>query len=321
MRGKINTEGFDSVFSDVKNMIAGMDIAEANLEGPFTNNPSVTLGVKNAPLQFTFDPALAPKLKALGFTTFGLANNHTDNYGAAGLASTRSTLLNAGLKYFGDPDNQDQISTVMTVRGVKIAFVGFDEYTEKNLDKVLAEITRLRPLVDFIVVQPHWGVEYQPTQTKFQEDVGHAMIDRGADLIVAASPHVVQPIEMYKGKPIFFSLGNFEFDQNFSDATTHGLAVQVDLTPIFSPVATTTTVKTTVTSKAGKKTVVTKTVATTTAPIWHLSPHYTLLPIYINDSHPELEQTDVRLSTLQKLSQTASALTSFKKDILAGWLP
>ena len=269
-----------------------MDIADANLEGPITPNPSVTLGIKNAPLQFTFDPSVAPELKSIGFTLFGLANNHTDNFGSQGLTQTRNYLAQAGLSYYGDPDNADQISTIITVRGIKIGFVGFHEYSDKNLDRIFAEISRLRPIVDYLVVFPHWGVEYQPNQDTFQEQVGHAFIDHGADVVISASPHVVQPIELYKGKPIFFSLGNFEFDQYFSDATSHGLALEVDLTP-----------------------------AQVSSTTWRLSPHFTLLPINIGDSHPQLDDPTTRLKTLANLSRTATASPGIKQDILDGWLP
>ncbi len=76
----------------------------------------------------------------------------------------------------------------------------------------------------------HWGAEYTHVPSDRQRSLAHAFIDAGADLVIGAHPHVVQPVEIYNGKVIFYSLGNFVFDQNFSFATMHGLMVGVDWT-------------------------------------------------------------------------------------------
>jgi poly-gamma-glutamate synthesis protein (capsule biosynthesis protein) len=73
----------------------------------------------------------------------------------------------------------------------------------------------------------HAGVEYDPGYTLEQQAAAHAFIDAGADVVIGTHPHVVEPLEIYNGKPIFYSLGNFLFDQDFSFATTHGLAVNL----------------------------------------------------------------------------------------------
>jgi poly-gamma-glutamate synthesis protein (capsule biosynthesis protein) len=78
------------------------------------------------------------------------------------------------------------------------------------------------------VLFAHWGEEYVPKATARQERLAHAFVDAGADMIIGAHPHIVEPIEIYKNKAIFYSLGNFMFDQYFSYATTHGVAVHVE---------------------------------------------------------------------------------------------
>jgi poly-gamma-glutamate synthesis protein (capsule biosynthesis protein) len=93
----------------------------------------------------------------------------------------------------------------------------------------MAEIARLRPSCDFLVVFPHWGIEYQITASARQQELAHEFVDAGADLVIGAHPHVVEPVELYRGKAIFYSLGNFVFDQGLSFWTEHGLAVQVIL--------------------------------------------------------------------------------------------
>ena len=82
-----------------------------------------------------------------------------------------------------------------------------------------------------MIVFLHWGEEYQLISSSSQRKLAHSLIDAGADLIIGSHPHVVQEIEKYKGKLIFYSLGNFIFDQYFSRETQKGLAVSLELYP------------------------------------------------------------------------------------------
>jgi poly-gamma-glutamate synthesis protein (capsule biosynthesis protein) len=271
VRNKIDASGFDSVFGDIRGLVAGDDIVVANLEGPFTSSPSITASLVNKALQFTFDPALAPKMREAGFTMLGLANNHTENFGTAGLVETRRHLSDANIQYYGDPENTgSQISTTTTVRGITVAFIGFHQFSNKGLQNVYDEITRLRPLADFIIVSPHWGIEYQATSTEYQQRVAHAFIDHGADAVIGTHPHVVEPLEIYNGKPIFYSLGNFVFDQNFSFETTHALALEIDLSRASATV----------------------------------SAHFNLIPITIDSSHTELASSTISAQVLENLGTT-----------------
>jgi poly-gamma-glutamate synthesis protein (capsule biosynthesis protein) len=80
-----------------------------------------------------------------------------------------------------------------------------------------------------LIVTFHWGEEYQSKSSLLQRELAHSVIDSGADLIVGSHPHVVQEIENYQGKLIFYSLGNFIFDQSFSKETQQGFALGVEL--------------------------------------------------------------------------------------------
>jgi poly-gamma-glutamate synthesis protein (capsule biosynthesis protein) len=82
---------------------------------------------------------------------------------------------------------------------------------------------------DLQIVYVHWGEEYKDISTKTQRSLAHTLIDNGVDVIIGDHPHVVEDIELYKGKPIFYSLGNFVFDQYFSDAVQQGLAVKMTI--------------------------------------------------------------------------------------------
>lgn len=232
VRNLISRNGFDAVFAGVKDMISNADIAVGNLEGPITDNPSKTADLINKELTFTFDSSVAGELAGLGFDVFGLGNNHTLNFGQDGLTSTRERLHLVGIQTYGDPNNTDELSTIVARNGLKIGFVGYHEFSYEGLDRVLAEIDRIRPLVDVLIVTPHWGVEYQREPTTLMQTLAHEFIDHGADVVIGAHPHIVGDTEVYQGKNIYYSLGNFAFDQYFSEATMNGLAVIVDVNKV-----------------------------------------------------------------------------------------
>jgi len=229
VRNIIDRKGFEYFFGGVKELISSADIAVTNLEGAFTTNTSITASLISKELLFTFDPKLAPKLYDLGFDILGLANNHSYNFGKAGLESTRRYTGGAGMMYYGDPFNKDEISTVITKNGIRIGLVGFHEFYYSNFDNVLTEITRLRKDVDVLIVTPHWGVEYQKEPTAKMREWAHAFIDSGADVVIGTHTHIVGDTEIYKDKKIYYSLGNFAFDQYFSKATMQGLVVILDI--------------------------------------------------------------------------------------------
>lgn len=229
VRNKIKELGLDAFFAGVRDLISDADIAVGNLEGPFTPHESITASLKNKALQFTFDPALVPELSALGFDIFGLANNHTLNFGVKGLQMTREYIRNVGMLYYGEPNNKEEISVVAEKNGIKVGLIGFHEFSYINFDKVMAEIERLRPEVDVLIVTPHWGPEYESEPNAKMRKWAHEFIDRGADAVIGTHPHVVGAIEDYSGKKIYYSLGNFAFDQYFSEETSTGLYVIMNI--------------------------------------------------------------------------------------------
>jgi poly-gamma-glutamate synthesis protein (capsule biosynthesis protein) len=230
VRQKINQYGAEYPFALIKDFLIGNDIVVANAEGPFTQNPSKTLGVRNGPLTFTFDPAELPTLKNLGFTLLGQANNHTLNFGTAGLKESENNIEQAGLNWFGDPSNQDLHSFVTTIHGQKIAFIGYHQFAPSGLDNVTNEIKSAKAQGNFVIVYPHWGEEYLQNKNNFQTKIAHSFIDAGADAVIGSHPHVVEPIEVYKNKIIFYSLGNFIFDQAQSGPTSQGMSLGISLT-------------------------------------------------------------------------------------------
>jgi poly-gamma-glutamate synthesis protein (capsule biosynthesis protein) len=221
--------GVDSLFASSTELFTQTDLRVANLEGPITTNPSIAQ-VDHTILRFTFDPALTKQVLApLNLSAVSLANNHAYDFGKSGYAQSREYLSQWGIGAFGHPYNTaGHLSTKLNSRGKTICLVGFMQLYVTGTSTVTSEIQTLRPECDKVVVFPHWGDEYTHEPTGPQVAAAHAFIDAGADMVIGAHPHVVQPFEVYRGKPIIYSLGNAMFDQNFSWDTTHGLAVRLD---------------------------------------------------------------------------------------------
>ncbi len=217
---------FDKIYPELLNK----DLVVANLEGPITNSNSVSIETEPEEADnflFTFDPSVAQTLFDNNIKIVNLGNNHILNFGEEGLKSTQNYLDQANVSYFGDPSGN--ISATKTIHNVKIAFVGYNEFLGDNQKQVVDEINKLKTEVDIVVISCHWGAEYMPSPTETQKDLAHLFIDSGADLLIGSHPHVTQPMEEYKGKRIYYSLGNFIFDQYFSEETTEGLGVTLKI--------------------------------------------------------------------------------------------
>ena len=220
----ISRGGLAPLLAPVKSELTG-DLVIGNLEGPFTNSTNHAL--PGGSLSFTFEPKYAPQLKAAGFTVVSLANNHTLNHGQSGLDLTRSTLDDAKIDYFGDPANRSGFTLIKEVQGTRIGLVGYHGLVD-GIDNIIADITAIRSKADLIIVMPHEGIEYNLKYSTKQQQDYHRLIDAGADMIIGAHPHVVEPIEIYKGKLIAYSLGNFLFDQYFSTDTQQELLLHIN---------------------------------------------------------------------------------------------
>lgn len=233
VRKTVNSKGYDFVFGDSKYLFETPDLVVGNLEGSITNFSSRTLQkdgkTGEAPLDFTFATGTAMALKSIGVDVVSLANNHSLNRGQEGLRQTKFYLKEAGVDFFGDPENLSGQSIVRCMEDFCVGLVGYHEFAYKNEENVISDIQELKNKVNMVIVMPHWGIEYQKTPTKLQRSLAHKWIDAGADIIIGAHPHIIESIEEYNGHKIFYSLGNFIFDQYFSFDTTHGLAVDISI--------------------------------------------------------------------------------------------
>ncbi len=224
VRTTINQHDADWPFAKIQPELIGHAVI-GNLEGPITTNSSVATDTR---LIFTFDPKHIAGLADSGFTHFSLANNHTLNFGPAGLDATRATLSTNGLKFFGDPKNRLGFDLSEKIGGLPIALIGYHGLVNGR-DSVITEVQAAHLANVFVIVIAHWGNEYQALPSAKQTTDAHALIDAGADLIIGAHPHVVQPLEIYRDKLIVYSLGNFLFDQYFSEATERGIIARITI--------------------------------------------------------------------------------------------
>lgn len=210
-----------------------LDIVAANLEGPIVEKQ-----VAWGDLVFRFDPEVASLLKKVGFTLFQMSNNHSYNQMRAGLSETQAHLHDEGLDYFGLPDTVNDPSSYKAYdfNGTTFGFLGLNDTDFKiDLPAALTKIQELRPTVDVLIIGIHWGIEYRLTNTAHQQELAHQFIDAGADFIWGTHPHVVENSEVYNGKTIYYSLGNFVFDQYFSNDVKHGLVLGLQITPAADP--------------------------------------------------------------------------------------
>lgn len=216
--------GGDYLFSCIDHALLGADLVVANLEGPITGEPSRG----GADLAFTFPPETAELLKRHNISIVNIGNNHISNFGTEGVRSTLSSLDAAGMHSFGDP-LEHRVATT-TVGGILLAFVNYNQFDHQSSSDVLQNIRIMRESGFLPVVYTHWGEEYQEA-TGGQKRLAHEFVDAGAEIVIGSHPHVIQEHEVYAGKHIYYSLGNFIFDQYFSDAVTYALLIKVQFSP------------------------------------------------------------------------------------------
>jgi poly-gamma-glutamate synthesis protein (capsule biosynthesis protein) len=216
-------------FEKIIQFLRGIDIVVGNLEGPIVKNPP---NFGSHSLRFAFSPEVIESLSFSNFNLLSLANNHTFDLGKEGFAETKEFLLKANIDFVGHPISCKE--DFLTEKG-GIIFLAFNKTfpfncSDEEIAKIVKKVRESNP-GKFLIVLLHWGQEYELKSSISQQRLAHKLIDEGADLIIGSHPHVVQEIEEYKGKLIFYSLGNFIFDQYFSKETQEGLAVGLEIYP------------------------------------------------------------------------------------------
>ncbi len=197
-------------FSKVKHLFDD-DYSYVNLEGTLTTYN------KKTPKKFNFkgDPSYTKILIEGNIEGVNIANNHSNDYGEIGYNDTKKYLDEANIDYFG----HDNI-LIKEIKGIKYAFVGYTSVglwvnKEKEFVSAIKNI-RENNLADIIIANFHFGIEYSHSVSSSQKKWAHLAIDNGADIVIGSHSHCLQGMELYKGKYIVYSLGNFVFGGNSS---------------------------------------------------------------------------------------------------------
>lgn len=215
------------------------DILFGNLEGPISDK-----GIKVGSIySFRSDPKAIEGLTFAGFDFLSVANNHMFDYGRKALEDTFLRLKADGINYVGAGFNEKEayLPVIKEVKGTKMAFLAYTNlgspfweakgnnsgisWLEK--ERLEKDVKEAKKQAEIVIVSFHYGEEYFSEPTDFQVYISKAAIDAGADLVIGHHPHVVQKIEKYKEGWIAYSLGNFVFDQGFSEETMRGLLLKV----------------------------------------------------------------------------------------------
>ena len=210
-------------FQAMRNVIRGADVAFANLEMPLTDRGRHTGA-------FRGDPAFADAVRWAGFDVVSAANNHAFDAEAQGLIDTMANLRRAGVGYVGAGVDLESARAphVVEVDGISIAFLGYTYginvvgswgFANEGLPGVMPldpllieeDIRRVRDQVDYVAVSLHWAVENSKDTHPDARAFAHALVDAGADIIIGHHPHVPRGVEVYAGRVIMYSLGNFAF--------------------------------------------------------------------------------------------------------------
>jgi poly-gamma-glutamate capsule biosynthesis protein CapA/YwtB (metallophosphatase superfamily) len=229
-------------FLETVNLLAEADLTFCNLESPLYNEEPQN----GDRMVFGADPETVEGLKYAGFDIVSLANNHFGDQGTTGMSCTFSHLDENEIEYTGAGKNEVQAREpkIIEQNGVKFAFLGYNDVKSAvqmgyaaTVDKpgiavltrenLIQDIQYARERAHVVVVSIHWGIEYEETPTERQVTYAHLAIDSGASLVLGHHPHVIQPMEEYQDGYIFYSLGNFVFDQMWSEETRIGLIARI----------------------------------------------------------------------------------------------
>jgi len=214
-------------FQKISQLLRGIDIVFGNMDGPIVKNPQSS---SNDSLRFNFLPQVADGLNWANFNLLSLANDHVMDEGESGLNETKQFLKDKNISFVGDPLKCTEDYYFKKDNVIFLAFnkVEISSCSDEEIINTINLVKSSNP-EGFLVTTMYWEEEYKTTSSDFQQELAHKIIEAGADVIVGYHPHIVQDIEIYKNKLIFYSLGDFIFDQSFSREIQDGLVVGVEI--------------------------------------------------------------------------------------------
>lgn len=251
--------GYDYPFVKIQGELADADITFANLETPLIGTATTGKTTPGGNTVFRGDIAFAEAIKRAGIDVVSIANNHMKDQGEAGVLETVKALDAAGVVHSGAGKNLSDARAlkILEKNGIKVGFLSYNDTdvvppssyasdlqsgtNTMDATRLKEDIIQARPQVDVLIVSMHSGTEYVTAKPNIRQTIfAHTAIDSGADLVIGHHPHVLQPMEIYKGKYIFYSLGNFVFDQidpptKESVILKMGITMTEDKKLVFSP--------------------------------------------------------------------------------------
>ncbi len=233
---------FKFPFLKIKKEFEKSDILFGNLEGPISEKGNKVGGIYS----FRFNPESINGLTYAGFNILSLANNHMIDYQAVALEDTMNILKENGISYVGAGFNEEEAFSlkVVEIKDYKIGLLAFTNLCPESWrasghnsgiacvgkeKEVLEKIKESKKKTDFLIVSLHWGVEYNENPSDPKEAFFKECVNEGTDLVVGHHPHVLQRVEKYNEGWIAYSLGNFIFDQSFSEETMESMILKVKL--------------------------------------------------------------------------------------------
>jgi len=226
-------------FRKVNAVLSSADFTLATLEAPLVENCVFA----RETMVFCGQPEYIAGLTFSGIDLVSLAANHIKDYGGGGIAETTALLDENKIAHVGAGQNREEAHWpyIAEIGNVKFGFLGYNDVVPESygatsesagsawaeIDEISADIANLRPQVDVILVLMHWGIEYTNKPSERQNEIAHAAISAGVDIIIGDHPHWVQGVEFYGGKFIVYGVGNFVFDQMWSQETREGTIVDL----------------------------------------------------------------------------------------------
>jgi poly-gamma-glutamate capsule biosynthesis protein CapA/YwtB (metallophosphatase superfamily) len=223
----------------VRALVKGADLAIANFENPAPNK----FRWHTSGTVFSADPKLIDGLTNVGIDYVSLGNNHIRDAGANGIIQTIANLEQRGIAWSGAGKNlaEARRPAILEAGGTKVAILGYDTIAryyaasatragsaQLTAPVVKADVAAARKAgADLVIVFPHWGTEYDATPFAGQQRLARAAVDAGADIVIGNHAHWAAAMEIYKGKPIWYALGNFVFDQTWSEPTMEGITLEL----------------------------------------------------------------------------------------------
>jgi gamma-polyglutamate biosynthesis protein CapA len=230
------------LFEHVKGLLHGHDIVFGNLETVLSEDGLDPANYHS--MHMRGRAADVVRLKEAGFNVLNVANNHILQHGERAFEETIDPLRANGIVPVGvaTPDRQNCQPARLNIRGTEVVFLGYafesDKYyrgtplyAQAELPAIMDAIGRVKTHDNVVICSFHWGLEFVSYPSREQIALARGAIDAGCDLIVGHHPHVLNGYECYKGKYVFYSLGNFVFDQLWNDDCTISMAVKLGLSP------------------------------------------------------------------------------------------